>query len=229
MNQGHHCESTPKTPTNCVSSSQLTGNQTATSPCASDSATSQDSVRIWLGSSENWPSLAMRPTNTPDAQHQISPAIHASRRIAAVFEDSWRGDFDLMGEAHYQRNAHFGRRYVPPPSMDVSSKNASDIAQHYYEHQLEFNSAHQELASLPAKRWPERHPKNLRYCHNLEKQPERVRALLMQIAGENAAIPCDRCQRGGGPFTECVKIPGHYRDICANCTWGGNSPGCSFE
>ena len=55
-----------------------------------------------------------------------------------------------------------------------------------------------------------------------------VEAVLIQVVGTRAEVPCTHCQEGLGPFAHCVRIAGDQTD-CGNCHWGGNQRRCSFN
>lgn len=87
-----------------------------------------------------------------------------------------------------------------------------------------------ELLPLKQKRGLELNPLARTY---IESKAQDISAILIQISGEEAAFPCQRCQEGKGPFVGCVVISPHAplhvrRDItsCANCFYEGCQSHC---
>ena len=40
---------------------------------------------------------------------------------------------------------------------------------------------------------------------------------------------CKQCEQGGGPFAECVTVPGEYTKCCTSCHYNSNGKHCSFR
>ena len=40
---------------------------------------------------------------------------------------------------------------------------------------------------------------------------------------------CKHCEQGGGPFAECVTVPGEFTKSCTNCHYNSNGKQCSFR
>ncbi|RPA90833.1 hypothetical protein L873DRAFT_1874745, partial [Choiromyces venosus 120613-1] len=40
---------------------------------------------------------------------------------------------------------------------------------------------------------------------------------------------CKQCEQSGGPFAECVTVPGEYTKSCTNCHYNSNGKQCSFR
>ncbi|KAI1840953.1 hypothetical protein JX265_010425 [Neoarthrinium moseri] len=66
-----------------------------------------------------------------------------------------------------------------------------------------------------------------------ESRPQDISALIIQLTGNKAIVPCKRCQQGKGPFAGCFVIspdaPLHVRRLvtsCANCFYKGNQTYC---
>ncbi|KAF6227494.1 hypothetical protein HO173_012234 [Letharia columbiana] len=55
-------------------------------------------------------------------------------------------------------------------------------------------------------------------------------AMTAHIRGYLAATPCESCQRGGGPFLDCVLIDtSDLNSACTCCYWGGQGSRCTFH
>ena len=37
------------------------------------------------------------------------------------------------------------------------------------------------------------------------------------------------CERGDGPWDQCIIVPGFFGGSCANCHYGGEGTHCSFH
>jgi hypothetical protein len=62
-----------------------------------------------------------------------------------------------------------------------------------------------------------------------------IAAMVIQVTGEQASIPCTRCRKGKGPFQGCVVASEHAHPkaktrypCCANCLFGGKKLHCSL-
>lgn len=57
-----------------------------------------------------------------------------------------------------------------------------------------------------------------------------VESALVQTMGTEPFEACMSCQRGHGPWSNCVKVRGLAREItaCSNCHWTGNISRCAF-
>jgi hypothetical protein len=62
-----------------------------------------------------------------------------------------------------------------------------------------------------------------------------IAAMVIQVTGDQALIPCTRCRKGKGPFQGCVVAPEHAHPkakarypCCANCLFGGKKLHCSL-
>jgi hypothetical protein len=54
-------------------------------------------------------------------------------------------------------------------------------------------------------------------------------AVAAQVAGEVNEFPCRHCDRGNGPFTECVSVYGFLNGSCANCHYNSSGRRCSLR
>jgi hypothetical protein len=91
-----------------------------------------------------------------------------------------------------------------------------------------------ELLVLPLLRPIEFNP--LATNKYFESRAQDIGALIMQITGQKAHKPCDRCQQGKGPFNGCVVIspdaPLWARRLvtgCANCFYKCNQTYCDLN
>ncbi|OJD24033.1 hypothetical protein ACJ73_04608 [Blastomyces percursus] len=55
-----------------------------------------------------------------------------------------------------------------------------------------------------------------------------VNALLIQSRGQPEPHACTAC-RGGRPFPECRRVPGHFGGACGNCKWRDHAARCSVR
>jgi hypothetical protein len=56
-----------------------------------------------------------------------------------------------------------------------------------------------------------------------------LEADLCQKSGTVREPGCTRCNKGAGPWTECVTVDGFLQESCANCHYSGAGPDCSFR
>lgn len=54
-------------------------------------------------------------------------------------------------------------------------------------------------------------------------------ALLAQTRGVFPPDPCAHCQQGGGPFLDCVVVPGALNGSCAGCHYNSSGSRCSLR
>lgn len=68
----------------------------------------------------------------------------------------------------------------------------------------------------------------------LSHVPRNLVAARAHLAGHEPAQPCAQCQRGRGPFTQCIvaERPSgdpFFKGSCTNCCFTGNQHGCSLK
>ncbi|KAF4510280.1 hypothetical protein G6O67_002180 [Ophiocordyceps sinensis] len=56
-----------------------------------------------------------------------------------------------------------------------------------------------------------------------------VEAVLAYVTGQVAARPCKNCQRGHGPWTQCVIYDGQMCGSCSNCWFNASGSRCTFH
>jgi hypothetical protein len=54
-------------------------------------------------------------------------------------------------------------------------------------------------------------------------------AMVAYQRGSVAPRPCDSCQRGCGPFKQCIVIPNWTKGACANCRHRDKAARCTFR
>lgn len=81
-----------------------------------------------------------------------------------------------------------------------------------------------QLIGLPQVREPDWNIEWLTEHPFLDSQPRDISALLMQLTGEPAPHPCNKCRIGRGPFNSCIMISSKAESgpigsifSCANC------------
>lgn len=91
-----------------------------------------------------------------------------------------------------------------------------------------------ELLSLPRVRDVEFNP--VAQFPYSEYKGQDISALIIQVTGEKSPHPCDRCQKGKGPFKGCYvissKAPLAERQVitgCANCYYKCNNTYCNLR
>ncbi|KAF3765691.1 hypothetical protein M406DRAFT_256592 [Cryphonectria parasitica EP155] len=70
-----------------------------------------------------------------------------------------------------------------------------------------------------------------------DSHPRDITALIVQITGVEARVPCAKCRRGKGPFAGCIMIspdaPSEAKSsilsCCANCYFTHSKPSCSVK
>lgn len=94
----------------------------------------------------------------------------------------------------------------------------------------------QQLITLPMLRpldwntvWLETHPFT-------DTNPRDISALVLQVTGDPAPAPCDKCSDGKGPFRSCIMISSKAQEgplgaivSCANCFYHFNQTYCSHK
>lgn len=72
--------------------------------------------------------------------------------------------------------------------------------------------------------------------HFMDTNPRDVSAVIIQLTGEPAATPCDRCKEGRGPWKGCIMISSKAADqplaniySCANCFYHFGQTYCSHK
>ena len=60
-------------------------------------------------------------------------------------------------------------------------------------------------------------------------RPESIETVLMQLTGHEATEPCEQCQRGLGPFGECIVSEMAYNGACAGCCANRRATKCSLR
>ncbi|KAK3954462.1 hypothetical protein QBC32DRAFT_368542 [Pseudoneurospora amorphoporcata] len=93
-----------------------------------------------------------------------------------------------------------------------------------------------ELSILPRVRelnpnfkWQRTHP-------FMDAHPRDISAVIIQLTGEPAATPCDKCKEGRGPWNGCIMISSKAADTplaniwsCANCFYHFGQTNCSHK
>ena len=54
-------------------------------------------------------------------------------------------------------------------------------------------------------------------------------AIFGYTRGMVEEMECKQCEQVGGPFAECVTVPGEYTKSCTNCHYNSNGKQCSFR
>ncbi|CAD6441934.1 3ee1b2a2-ad7f-463b-b83f-070cfaa8e255 [Sclerotinia trifoliorum] len=52
---------------------------------------------------------------------------------------------------------------------------------------------------------------------------------LATQVGELQVRACRNCAKGNGPFTDCVVVPGRFKEACTNCYYGGTGSRCTLR
>ncbi len=60
-------------------------------------------------------------------------------------------------------------------------------------------------------------------------RPENIEAVLMQLTGDEPTEPCKKCQRGMGPFGECIVSEMANYGACAGCYSTRRARECSLH
>lgn len=60
------------------------------------------------------------------------------------------------------------------------------------------------------------------------KRAANVESMSMTLAGTEVETPCSSCERGRGPYTRCIVVPGMGKGSCSNCRYNGQGTRCSF-
>lgn len=72
------------------------------------------------------------------------------------------------------------------------------------------------------------HTDRIRPAQVLMHRMSYVNGLLIQSRGFVQNPACTRCQRGLGPFPECLRVLGHFSGCCGNCKWPDFCARCRF-
>jgi hypothetical protein len=81
------------------------------------------------------------------------------------------------------------------------------------------------LAQMPSARAAEqRTTKALDLQRNSNRE-----SYLAQCIGAVQTAPCKSCNKGQGPWKDCVVVPGFLNGSCANCHFGGEGTRCSLR
>ncbi len=87
-----------------------------------------------------------------------------------------------------------------------------------------------QLLELPSLRGVKMNVNNRgepRILHTTRTQS--IQAVLMQITGHEVPEPCDKCQRGLGPFVGCIISEIGGNGACAGCCYNGRAAQCSLR
>ncbi|ODA81183.1 hypothetical protein RJ55_04147 [Drechmeria coniospora] len=200
----------------------------------------QPSRQPWSGSSEATNSFT--PVNRPTGDTYINANANADRRhdvallvltqppialASSTTPSTTPASPNIDAARRKVSSTKTLTRWQPPPRDADATPCAGEVVQARYDNKVVIDSQLcRKLANGIARREPEQRRNDQEL--NLARRSN-VEALLAQVTGDVADVPCKNCHKGHGPWTRCVIIPGSMCGSCSNCWFNASGSRCTFH
>ncbi|KAI2616728.1 hypothetical protein GGR54DRAFT_219243 [Hypoxylon sp. NC1633] len=122
-------------------------------------------------------------------------------------------------------------RTTPGSPVNVTSceKSCLEVVEAKYLVPIPNHPQIDHIKNLPARNDLQGNTLSNRFKQPNLKRIGNIKAALMQVAGQLAKVQCRSCQKGNGPWVNCVLAPGNgLLSACANCFYNGRAKHCEF-